>query len=429
MALTMQSPGSFGPGTQLPPLAGSAPRSPPDGATRNLTSREKRTFKEKLLTMVQDAELQEQQALREAQTQDKKSLSIGMLMEGRPQAFVDFFYLTHTNGGAASTSGVQRYEEEELPQESLLLLKAQLAKADAASREGHTEEVFGSYKALAKYFAQLGRLRKAEFFFKQALHTARDAGWITGELDANLALGVVYEELQDIQSAIACYERRLELASENMLSADMETAYQNLTNVYLGQAENQEVDNDTPGALDSYTKCLNAAERAGNSQVRAKAHYRMGMLHYQQQRWHDAMYHLRKFTEEGAAALGDKVAEGVAFTTLAQCLREVGDADGAVASLEQYLETMQRGQEQSGPAIACCSLGNLYYDQGDYARAVTYFEKFFEIARTLSDRRILDTARFNLGVARGAMRMSKYMDLVNTDLPRLILWKNSRAEF
>jgi hypothetical protein len=29
------------------------------------------------------------------------------------------------------------------------------------------EEVYGAYKHLAKYFAQLGRLRTAEFFFKQ----------------------------------------------------------------------------------------------------------------------------------------------------------------------------------------------------------------------------------------------------------------------
>jgi hypothetical protein len=37
----------------------------------------------------------------------------------------------------------------------------------AAGRAGQVEEVYGAYKHLAKYFAQLARLRTAEFFFKQ----------------------------------------------------------------------------------------------------------------------------------------------------------------------------------------------------------------------------------------------------------------------
>jgi hypothetical protein len=74
--------------------------SPPEGS--------RRTFKEKLISMVAEAEMQEAMALKEAQTQDRKSLAIALLIEGRPQAFVDFFQLTHHNtDAAASTSGSQ----------------------------------------------------------------------------------------------------------------------------------------------------------------------------------------------------------------------------------------------------------------------------------------------------------------------------------
>ncbi len=38
-----------------------------------------------------------------------------------------------------------------------------------------------------------------------------------GELEANLALGVVYEELHEAAAAIQCHERRLELASQHNL--------------------------------------------------------------------------------------------------------------------------------------------------------------------------------------------------------------------
>lgn len=71
----------------------------------------------------------------------------------------------------------------------------------------------------------------------------------------------------------------------------------------------------------------------------------------------------------------------------------------------------------------------MLYEQGDLDAAVTYFEKFFETARTLNDRRMLDVARVNLGVARGALRMGAWMHVVHGDLPKLIAWKSSRVPF
>ena len=60
---------------------------------------------------------------------------------------------------------------------------------------------------------------------------------------------------------------------------------------------------------------------------------------------------------------------------------------------------------------------------------MSYLEKFFDMARKLPDRRALDTARVNLGVARGALNMSKYMSLVDSDLVSLIQWKNARVPY
>ena len=179
---------------------GATPSSPSQGA--------KRTFKDKLLGMVQDAEVAEQMSLREAQLQDKKSLSISMLLEGRTQAFVEFFNVTHGNlGGVASTSGQGGRSKggraqppssggDALPQESLLLMRTQLSKADAAAREGRMEEVYAAYQALAGYFSQLGRLEHSEFFLKKALRLAREGSWAAGVVEGYLALGTVYESLQ-----------------------------------------------------------------------------------------------------------------------------------------------------------------------------------------------------------------------------------------
>jgi hypothetical protein len=42
---------------------------------------------------------------------------------------------------------------------------------------------------------------------------------------------------------------------------------------------------------------------------------------------------------------------------------QVGDMATAISSLEAYLDTMSRGMDQTGPAIACCSLGILFYNK------------------------------------------------------------------
>lgn len=88
-----------------------------------------------------------------------------------------------------------------------------------------------------------------------------------------------------------------------------------------------------------------------------------------------------------------------------------------------------RGGDQQGAAMAACSLGNMFYEQKDLEQAVSYFERFFEIARTLKDRKMLDVARVNLGIARGTLRMDAYMSTVVSDLPQLIQWKNARIPF
>jgi hypothetical protein len=58
-----------------------------------------------------------------------------------------------------------------------------------------------------------------------------------------------------------------------------------------------------------------------------------------------------------------------------------------------------------------------------------YFEKFFEVARSVGDARVLDVARFNLGVARGTALRAEYLSTVTGSLEKLLHWKNLRVPF
>ena len=80
-------------------------------------------------------------------------------------------------------------------------------------------------------------------------------------------------------------------------------------------------------------------------------------------------------------------------------------------------------------AEACCSLGVLYNQQGDFANAVQYLERFFELARSIGDKALLDKARTYLGIARGNAVLPAYMRVVTNDLDALLRWKNRRLPF
>eukprot|EP00967_Tisochrysis_lutea_P115924 scaffold186177_cov19-Tisochrysis_lutea.AAC.2 len=55
-----------------------------------------------------------------------------------------------------------------------------------------------------------------------------------------------------------------------------------------------------------------------------------------------------------------------------------------------------------------------FLTQAQFQQSVTYFQRFFELARGLSDNAMLEAARFNLGVARGAVLMEGRSPVVCT---------------
>jgi hypothetical protein len=62
-------------------------------------------------------------------------------------------------------------------------------------------------------------------------------------------------------------------------------------------------------------------------------------------------------------------------------------------------------------------------------QASIYFEKFFEVARSIGDLRVLDIARYNLGMARAAALQKEFLEVVDGDLEKLLNWKNLRISF
>jgi tetratricopeptide (TPR) repeat protein len=352
---------------------------------------------------------------------DKQSLCIEILVNGYVNSFVDFFYLTHRSETDAAA-------REPIPETQLTYIKHQLTIAEKAHRRGDSEKVLAALDSLASYFQDTADYKTAIYFYERCLDIAdsMDDGAMQG--NAYLNLGLTHDAMGDTAAAIKFHERHLELALGLGHEERLKDAFHQLVQSYRRYAEEYERKGDHADALELYKKCLEAASNSGHLESQGLATYRLGIVSGALgERSSSVQYHQRY--HEICQETGDAIGEGQACAALAQSFKAMGDLKLAIKYLEKYLNMATTNKQSVAQAEACAGLGAIYSEQGDHQRAVTYFEKGFEIARSVGDRKLVDSARINLGTARGNMAMGGYMDVVTVDLPALLQWKAQRVTF
>lgn len=185
-------------------------------------------------------------------------------------------------------------------------------------------------------------------------------------------------------------------------------------------------ENETAAAL--YKKCLTAAVDARDLKSEGMATYRLGIVCGAiKDTTASIEYHQRYL--EICKKIGDQLGEGAACAALAHAFKDVGDLKLAIRYLEKYLDIATRNKQPVAQAEACSALGTIFSETNEYEKSVQYFEKTFDIAKNVGDKKLTDSARINLGMARGNLNMVHYMDTVIENLPALLKWKTRRVNF
>lgn len=150
---------------------------------------------------------------------------------------------------------------------------------------------------------------------------------------------------------------------------------------------------------------------------------------------------------------------GAAHSALAAALQAMDKVGDAVQHLEQFLAIARETDDTSAQAEACANLGIIFNRRcvgegaraaaggagprvvrltaggglrGEYAKAVDYFRKNFDVCRTMlankeGERARLDRARVHLGMALGNLQMGQYLHVITTDVKALLKWKTKRV--
>jgi len=397
----------------------------------------KRSFKQKLQDDVAEAEKAALARAEREATADKKKLSLELLVEGYPGAFIDYFYLTHKDGIAddeptdeellARGIDPDTYEErEEVEQDKLLHLKENLQAIEGGKRAGDLEAIYSGTKNLGDYFTSVVNHRKAVFFYEKCLTlSSGELNNVSKQMESHLVLGKAHEKLGELGTAIHHLEAYEALTKTSGTVAQKKKADQFLVLAYNTQADRHEEDADVTGAIEFIFKCVGIAKRTQNSKTLGDAYARLAKAY---KRLGDTAKSIEfgEMLRELCKESGDTEGEGRACHALAKTYQAMGEVDKAIENLEAFLQ-LSRSGEPTNLAKAYCSLGVIHTKLGNYAVAVEHFEKFFSISRALyTDPELQNIARVNLGVARGKLKLEGYIGAVKDDMVALLKWKGSR---
>jgi tetratricopeptide (TPR) repeat protein len=364
---------------------------------------------------------------------DKNALCVEILMEGFVQSYVDFFYLTHRPDPNPDPHDEGQEKEVDVPVEEMLFIRDNLTRAESARRHGETTQVYDCYNNLARYFQNVDDTKTGIYFYEKCLEISRLTMDKLGEMRANHSLGLAHQSIKNTSNAITYHERHLALAQSIANKEEEDIANTELVKVYRKKAEEMEASKDYRKAITFHEKCLAASQEAKDRASEGLAGYRIGRAYVLLNEADRAISFLDDY-HSICKELEDLEGEGAACSALAAAYQSLASIDNAVQYLEQFLEIATKTDNLIAQGEACCNLGVIYNQRGEFAKAVQLFEKNFEIARSTvvsgkGDRTLVDTARVNLGMARGNAQMQMYMNIINHDLTTLLRWKNRRVKF
>ena len=385
-----------------------------------------------------------------------------LLIDGYVQSYVDFYHLTHRTD-PHSPEGRPNMRIE-VSTEDMVYIRDNLVKAEVSRRQGNTSGVYLSYNNLAEFYKNNTDWRTSIYFHEKCLEVAQLTTDVRAEMNANHALGTVYQKMNEWEIARRLHERHQELAYSVDILEEVAKANIELHRVYLVLAQRSDNESDFDSALQLYHKCVESAQKCWDKAAEGEANGKIGSLLLARGDPSASLPYLRNHSQI-AAGLGDAEGRCRACSNLAWALDMLGDDDGALAELTLVHSISEQAGDALLQAQACRSLGTLYSKVGKLQEAVQALERHFELykiimaknslagersqtasggnrsrlnsrksqessgnSNTVITAADLDLARVYVGISRGNLQMGAYVCAIQSDLSSLLDYKLNRTE-
>lgn len=222
--------------------------------------------------------------------------------------------------------------------------------------------------------------QKAIETFEQVIDLSRKKRDKTWEVVALITIGLLNEQLGDVQRSLEFYSRGLDLAREVKNKQYEGSAINNLAVAYLTLAEYET-------SASYLSQALALQTEAGNRRGQGVVYNNLGTAYLM-------LEDLVKSEEYYRQALAirrevkDERGEGFALNNLGQVFIESGDSTKARDFLEQALTLRKRIADKQGEAVTERNLGKLLYKLGKNEEALPHLTLANKLANELGDRRV-----------------------------------------
>lgn len=297
------------------------------------------------------------------------------------------------------------------------------------------------YKKVCAKYEEVKDYPTASYFYQKCLILSKQNKYYEGESTSYMGLGFCEEGERNIIKAQEYYETALEKALDKDLHSIVKLISEQLIRIYEKLAISCEDMEDYKKTLDYYEKCLDASKRALNNQKEAECYYKLGMTYQKTKELEKSVEALEKYLniceKNGNQVIKIKLyIMQIKQEGKSQALKELAERNKELGRMEQSKQCLNdlKDIQLTDPvkaleskAEACLKLGLLEFQNGNLLGSVNYFEKeFFEKARELKDRKLIDVGRLNTGVAKGLNTMDLYKDIIKNNYYAFLSWKFKR---
>lgn len=236
----------------------------------------------------------------------------------------------------------------------------------------------------------LHRYEESAKFYEEMFSLAGELENKRGEALALHRLGALYWQTKDFPRSVEFYRRSLIIKIEIEDHEGQAQVHNNLGLIYTDQK-------DFPAALAEFETGLELRRKSETPEWSYLPLYsNLGILYAKQENWDKAF----EYSDKALKVSEDfdspyDIAKSMYNLGKHESVR--GDEENAREKFLQVLETAEKYGIAELEELSCTALGRSYGDEGDYAKAISYFERVAEIYERYGDKSSLGRILFDIG--------------------------------
>ncbi|KDO26551.1 hypothetical protein SPRG_07953 [Saprolegnia parasitica CBS 223.65] len=240
--------------------------------------------------------------------------------------------------------------------------------------------------------------------------SSKRAGRTEAEATAYFAMGIIHDNIEELERAIDMYKKALallknsdKLAFQGLVHSCIGVDYQLLASghtAYTGRFLSPE----SPELQQALIFHQNHLDLNMDDAGTFVAHTNLGLTLGSLGRFADAAKHHQEALRL-AIRLNSAYGQSIAVGNLGLLASRQGDVATARACMDQHLQLIQTVQDRSAEVNAWMQLGFLATRELEHEKAARYFEQAYQLAKDLHEIGMMKQASCYLGIARGCVHM------------------------